>query len=79
MKYTLVEKLNEAYGTTTHSNNKFAKLVQSIAWEDIFRADGETYYTLGDLTLTVENLNPFEENWKPSVMVDTFYRELGWL
>lgn len=79
MTYTLIEKLNEAYGTTTRNANRFADLVNAITWDAIFQADGETYYTLGDLTLTVENLNPFEENWKPSVMVGDFIQDLGWL
>ena len=75
----IIERLNAAYGTSTRNTNKFADLVNSIAWDDIFQADGETYYILEDLTLTVENLNTFEQNWKPSVMVGTFFKELGWL
>lgn len=74
----LIEKLNTAYGSTTPDDNKFERIINSIKWDETFEKDGEKYFLLGDLTLTVENLNPFEENWKPTVMYGTFFRELGW-
>ena len=74
----IIETLNTAYGTTTPADNKFEKAINSIKWEKTFEADGEKYFVLGDLTLTVEDLNPFNENWKPTVMYGTFFRELGW-
>ena len=73
----LVEKLNTAYETSTTTDNKFEKVINSIKWDKTFEADGEKYYIFGDLTLTVENLNPFKENWRPTVMCGTFFRELG--
>ena len=30
--------------------------------------DGETYYYANGSSLTVENIDPFAEAWKPSVM-----------
>lgn len=74
----IIEALNTAYGTSTPSNNKFEKLINSIKWDKTFEADGEKYFVLGDLTFTIEDLNPFNENWKPTVMYGTFFRELGW-
>ena len=77
--FNLINALNEAYGASTKSNNLFAKLINSIKWDDEFTEDGEMYFIKNDLTLTVENLDPFEENWKPSVMVGTYMRDLGWI
>lgn len=74
----IIYKLNEAYGASTPADNKFETFVNSIGWDEIFEADGEKYYLLDDLTLTIENIDPFEQKWKPSVMVGTFSRELGW-
>ena len=74
----IIEKLNEAYGASTPADNKFAAAVNSIKWDETFEEDGEKYFLLDDLTLTIENLDPFKQNWKPTVMVGTFSRELGW-
>lgn len=74
----IIENLNDAYGATTPSCNKFKKAIESIDWDETFEADCETYYMYGGLTLTVENIDPFEENWKPSVMFGNLFKELGW-
>ena len=77
MEYNIYESLNEAYGKSTLNNNLFKKAVESVKWESVFKADGEIYFQFGKLTLTVESLNPFKEAWKPSVIIGTFFRELG--
>lgn len=73
----LYEMLNEAYGASTQNNNYFRDLIEQIKWDDVFAADGETYYCKENLTLTVENLDPFKQAWRPTVMIGTFFRELG--
>lgn len=82
MQYTLFDTLNTAYGATTHNNNLFEKAINAVHWDSCFEADGEMYFIKdfknGSFTLTVENLNPFEEMWKPSVFFsDNSYAELG--
>lgn len=75
---SLVEKLNNAYNNSTQPNNRFAKAIKSIKWDNVFEADGETYYCKGDnFTLTVENIDPFKQMWKPSIMFDCTCLELG--
>ena len=68
MEIALFERLKEAYGTSTLADNRFAKALNSIKWDTTFYADGEHYFMKDGFTLMVENLNPFEEEWKPSVM-----------
>ena len=79
----LIEKLNRAYGTSTPANNRFEKAIKSIHWDSIFEADGEIYFVKDfgdkDLTLTVENLNPFKEKYKPTVMFGIEMIDLGWI
>lgn len=77
MEYKLYEILNEAYGASTQNNNLFKKAIDSVKWEDTFEADGETYFCKGDLILTVTSLDPFKQTWKPSIMINTFMRDLG--
>ena len=64
----LFEELKEAYETTTKTDNTFQSLIKSINWDSTFQEDGETYLCKGDFTLIIENLNPFEEQYKPSVI-----------
>lgn len=59
--------LKEAYETTTMNCNRFKKAINKIKWDKIFEADGETYFVLGGLSLTVENINPFKAQWKPTI------------
>ena len=78
--FDIIEKLNNAYGATTAACNMFADAINSISWESVFNADGETYFCIGNLTLTVENINPFKEAYKPSILVlgaSPFSIELG--
>lgn len=63
-------KLKEAYETTTHNNNRFEKALKSVNWDAEFEADGEIYFIKGCMTLTIQNLNPFEEEWKPSAIFE---------
>lgn len=64
----LYEELKRAYENTTHNFNAFEKKINSVKWDKVFDADGETYYVLGEFILMVENINPFLESWEPSVM-----------
>ena len=63
----LVEKLKEAYEVTTYNHNAFKNVIDSIEWDNIFNADGETYFCKGKFSLIIENINPFKEMWKPTV------------
>lgn len=64
----IYETLKEAYETTTQLFNHFKNVVGSIKWDHIFEEDGETYFCFENgFTLTVENMNPFLESWKPTV------------
>ena len=67
MEFRLYETLKEAYETTTQNFNRFKEAIEAIKWDSTFEADGETYFVKGGFTLTVENINPFEEEWKPTV------------
>lgn len=66
MEMKLFESLKEAYEVTTQKFNAFKEAIESIVWDDSFEADGEIYFVKGGFTLTVENLNPFAEAWKPT-------------
>lgn len=61
----LFETLKEAYETSTPNCNRFLNEINTVAWDQTFTEDGETYFVKDGFTLTVENVNPFEENWKP--------------
>lgn len=64
----LFEELKEAYETSTPNCNRFKKAIEAVKWDNVFQADGETYYCLGGFTLTIENIDPFAQAWKPSVL-----------
>lgn len=66
MEFTLFETLKEAYETSTLSLNRFKTAIDRIKWDTVFNADGETYYCKGGFSLTIENINPFKESWKPT-------------
>lgn len=65
-EFKLFETLKEAYETTTKNCNRFLNKINSIKWDSVFTADCETYFVKGGFSLTVENINPFEEEWKPT-------------
>lgn len=67
-EYEIFTQLKKAYDTTTRRHNKFLEAINSIEWTDKFQADGEFYYCLGKFILTVQNVNPFEQQWEPSVL-----------
>lgn len=69
----IYKKLKEAYETTTKKYNRFKEVINSINWDNTFSADGEQYYIKGDLTLTIENIDPFSEAWKPTVWIGSDY------
>lgn len=69
----LYEKLKEAYETTTKKYNRFKEVINSINWDNTFSADGEQYYIKDNFTLTIENIDPFKEAWKPTVWIGSDY------
>jgi hypothetical protein len=62
----IYEMLKEAYETSSLKFNCFKEAISKIKWDNNFEADGEVYYILGGFTLTVENIDPFKEQWKPT-------------
>lgn len=74
--FEIFENLKEAYETSTHNCNKFANLINRIAWDSKFFADGELYFIKGELTFTTTSLDPFKVEWKPSaIFADGSYIE----
>ncbi len=69
----LYEKLKEAYGSSSRMYNNFKELINKIKWDNTFIADNEHYFIKGDLTLTIENIDPFKEKWAPSVWIGVDY------
>lgn len=65
-EYELFETLKESYYSSTTNNNRFENRINSIVWDNIYKADCETHFVKGGFTLSVENINPFIENWKPT-------------
>lgn len=83
--YELYERLNRAYGCSTMNNNLFEKEINKIKWNYKFYEDGEYYFvkefnknnkTIA-FTLTTSSLNPFNMDWKPTVMYSDCMFELG--
>lgn len=68
----LFYSLKEAYETSTPNNNRFLAKLNSIHWDSKFYADDEYYFIKGDMLITAQSLNPFDEEWKPSA---TFLKE----
>lgn len=66
MEIKLFEILKEAYETTSGKFNNFKEAIEKIQWDNTFTADGEIYFVKDGFTLTVENVDPFEEQWKPT-------------
>ena len=61
--------LLEAWETSTMSDNRFARAIERIRWENRFFADGEYYFCLGGFTFTTPTLDPFGVHcWKPSAI-----------
>lgn len=69
----LYEKLKESYETTTKKYNRFKEVINSINWDNTFSADGEHYFIKDNFTLTIENIDPFKEAWKPTVWIGSDY------
>lgn len=69
MKFeTLKNKLMVAYETSTLACNRFQDAIYSIAWDSMFKADGEYYFVKDGHTFTTPSLDPFDMPWKPSIM-----------
>lgn len=69
MELKLFYKLKEAYEVSTRNWNAFKEEIDKIKWTNIFEADGEIYFANDLITITVENINPFEEAWKPTAFL----------
>lgn len=69
----LYELLKDAYESTTKNYNRFKKVIESTKWDNAFYADGEHYFIKDNFTLTIENIDPFKEAWKPTVWIGSNY------
>lgn len=54
--------LQEAWETSTPSDNRFALAVNGIDWDERFEADGELCFILGGYELVTQTLDPFGEH-----------------
>ena len=61
----LYEILKQGYETTNQKINRFKDAIDRIKWDKNFEADGEIYFVKDGFTLTIENIDPFKEQWKP--------------
>lgn len=67
-EFRLYEALLEAYETSTQNNNQFLKALNLISWDKNFQADGEHYFVRGGFVVTTPSLDPFDMDWKPSII-----------
>lgn len=68
--FELIETIRNAWGMSTHNHNRFAECISKISWEQVFTADGEWYYCLGDVTFITESLDPFAKTFsRPCFLV----------
>ena len=72
----LYELLKDAYESTTKNYNRFKKVIESTKWDNTFSADGEHYFIKDNFTLTIENIDPFKEAWKPTVWIGSDYYKM---
>lgn len=66
MEIKLYDLLKNAYDKSTQNFNNFENAINSINWDNTFEADGEIYFVKDRFTLTVENIDPFKDMWKPT-------------
>lgn len=59
----IFEKIKEAYETSTHNNNRFEAVLNSIKWDYTFYADEEFYFIKGDFKFFTPSLDPFNMKW----------------
>jgi len=62
----LFNKIQRAYGMSTHNDNRFAKCLESIKWDYKFYADGEYYYGKDGFNFSTPSLDPFDMKWEAS-------------
>lgn len=68
MKFSYIyNKLKNAYEASTLGCNRFQDAIYSIAWDSMFKADGEYYFVKGDHVFTTPSLDPFDMPWNPSI------------
>lgn len=60
MLFDIYEKIQEAWNCSTRNKNRYKEVIESIAWDDRFTADGEYYFILKNMIFTTEVLNPFD-------------------
>lgn len=70
MTLNLFYEIKEAFETSTHNQNRFAKALESVKWDNTFFADGEHYFIKADMTLTTPSLDPFNMAWKPAALFE---------
>lgn len=68
MELEIFDKIKEAFGTSTPSDNKFKKAIQSIKWESKFFADDEHYFCFGGFVFSTPSLDPFNMKYRPSAI-----------
>lgn len=73
----IFETLKTAFDSSTRSNNRFKKAIESVQWENHYEADDEHYYEIGDMTFITPSLDPFEcDEWrKPAAFINHGYIE----
>jgi len=56
----IIDRIIEAFESSTHSHNAFSEAIESIEWANKFTADGELYFCHeSGLMLTTPSLDPF--------------------
>ena len=71
--YEIFEAIREAFGSSTHTVNRFESAIRSIGWNGQYEEDGEFYFNADGVTFVTTSLNPFEivDEWRrPTFMFD---------
>lgn len=64
----LYYNLKDKYEITTRNYNHFLHALNRVKWDHQFYADGEYYFIKDDLTLMVQDLDPFNQKWCPTAI-----------
>lgn len=60
--------LKNSYGASTRRTNHFKSAIDRIRWDSVFSVDDEIYLNAEKFVLIIDNLDPFEEKRKPSII-----------
>lgn len=61
------QTISEAYGSSTPSNNLFAKAIESISWNYSFESEDGLWFVNDDVTLNCSSLDPFAQDFPANV------------